>query len=101
MIFAFLTAFSICSDTTIAALLFPYAVYADPNLYDRPLLVLLIALIQYPIYGVICGYIWTRKRSMVKVIVLALFVAHIIAIGGAASRIKAIEDKKFSDAAVD
>src|SRR5690242_21951805 len=53
---SFFTVFSICSDTSIAEVLFPYAFIADPTLNKRALLALMLALPQYPIYGAALGF---------------------------------------------
>ena len=93
---AFITAFSICSDTSLAEILFPYALYADPTLNDRALLALLLALVQYPAYGLVIGYVWMRRRAAVWLCVLILFLAHVIAVGGAQYRVKAMWEYRFS-----
>ena len=93
---AFITAFSICSDTSIAEVLFPYALYADPTLNDRALLALLLALIQYPAYGLLIGYVWMRRRPAVFACAVILFMAHAVAVVGAQHRVKAMWEYRFS-----
>lgn len=93
---AFITAFSICSDTSLAEILFPYALYADPTLDDRGLLALLLALVQYPTYGIVIGYVWMRRRAAVWTCVMILFLAHVLAVGGAQYRVKAMWEYRFS-----
>ena len=93
---AFITAFSICSDTSVAEVLFPYALYADPALNDRALLALLLALVQYPAYGLLIGYVWMRRRSAVLACAVILFLAHAAAAAGAQHRVKAMWEYRFS-----
>jgi hypothetical protein len=93
---AFITAFSICSDMSIAEVLFPYALYADPTLHDHALVALLLALVQYPAYGLLIGYVRMRRRSAVFACVVILFVAHAVAVAGAQYRVKAMWEYKFS-----
>jgi len=99
LIFAFLTAFDICSDTSIAEVLFPFSLAADPTLDDFVLAALLIALVQYPIYGVILGAAWSKKRvgkSRVLAYALALLVVHGMAVGLAKHRVNAMWEQRFS-----
>ena len=92
-LFSFLTVFGICSDTSAAVALFPYAVLSDPTLDDRWRLALPLALIQYPIYGLLCGYVWMRKRSLVWVCLMGLLVAHVISANAASSRVEALHER--------
>src|SRR5437899_3258035 len=48
------TAFGICSDTSAAETFFPYSMMIGPSL-DAAGPMLLIALIQYPLYGALIG----------------------------------------------
>jgi hypothetical protein len=99
LLFAFFTAFSICSDTSIAEVLFPFSLAADPTLDDLALVALLLALVQYPIYGVILGISWSIDRigkSRVMACALALLVIHGIAIGVAKHRVNAMWEERFS-----
>jgi hypothetical protein len=94
---AFVTAFGICSDTSIAEVLFPYALFVDPTLHDRALLALLLALVQYPAYGLAIGYFWIRKRASVSACVMILFLAHVLAVGGARYQVQAMWDYRLSN----
>src|ERR1044072_9024741 len=85
---AFFTVFSICSDTSIAEALFPFALISDPALEDRWWLALPLALVQYPLYGMLCGYVWMRKRTLLWMFVLGLFVVHVMSANVASSRVK-------------
>jgi hypothetical protein len=91
--FSFITVFGICSDTSFAQATFPYALIADPSLDDRWWLALPMAFIQYPFYGMLCGYVWLHKRSLLWLCILGLFVAHIAAARGAASRLETLHYK--------
>ena len=94
--FAFITAFGICSDTSFAEILFPYALYADPSLFDRPYLALTLALAQYPVYSIVCGWVWVRKQSAFWACLLILLIAHMIAVGGAHYRVKTMWEERLS-----
>jgi len=99
LIFAFLTAFGICSDTSIAEVLFPFSLAADPTLHDLALVALLLALVQYPMYGVILGISWSKDRvgkSKVMACALFLLVGHGVAVGLAKHRVSAMWEKRFS-----
>jgi hypothetical protein len=99
LIFAFLTAFGICSDTFVAEALFPFALAADPTLHDYALVALLVALVQYPIYGVILGLAWLKDRvskSWVIACALVLLVMHSLAVGAAKHRVNGMWEERFS-----
>jgi hypothetical protein len=99
LIFAFLTAFGICSDTSVAEVLFPFSLAADPTLNDFVLVALLFALVQYPIYGVILGAARSKDRvnkSWVMACALVLLVAHGMAVGVAKQRVNAMWKGRFS-----
>ncbi len=89
----FFTVFSICSTTSLAEGLFPYALISDPTLHDRWWLALPLALVQYPAYGMLCGFVWLRKRSVLWVVVLGLVVAHAMAGNAASARMKSLHEK--------
>src|SRR5262245_11834042 len=98
-ILAFLSAFSICSDTFIAEALFPFSIAVDPSLNEHVLLALLLALVQFPIYGIILGITWSRCRvdkSWLMICGLALLVGHAIAVGVAKHRVNAMWEERFS-----
>jgi hypothetical protein len=97
-LFSFFTVFGICSDTSASEALFPYAVISDPTLNDRWWLALPLALIQYPVSGMLCGYVWMRKRSLVWVCALGLFCAHLISANAASSRVKALHERIWQQA---
>jgi hypothetical protein len=90
---SFFTVFGICSDTRIAETLFPYALISDPAIADRWWMALPLALIQYPIYGMVCGYVWMRKRSLLWLCVIGLLVTHMISANAASSRVKALHER--------
>jgi hypothetical protein len=99
LIYAFLTAFGICSDTSIAEVLFPFSLAADPTLHDFALAALLLALIQYPIYGVILGVARLKNRaskSWVIACALVLLVVHGVAVGVAKHRVNAMWEARLS-----
>jgi len=67
-------AFGEPENTALAQTLFPYALVADPTLFDSPWIVLSLAFLQYPLYGAILGFGWTRTRhrAMVTIACVAL-----------------------------
>jgi|ERR1051325_4395983 hypothetical protein len=92
---SFFTVFSICSDTSIAEALFPFALIADPALPERWWLALPLALFQYPVYGMLCGYVWMRKRRLLWMCILGLFVVHVMSGNAASSRVKALHERMW------
>ena len=59
--FSIVTALGICSNTSAAETLFPYSMIIGPSL-DALWPMVIIALIQYPIYGVIIGACCSPRR---------------------------------------
>jgi hypothetical protein len=100
LIVAFFATFTICSDTSIAKLLFPFAILADPSLGDRWWLALCAALVQYPIYIGLIAFVRSRKPSMLWLTIIGLCVLHFLGMTGAASREKALHDKIWQRAQV-
>ena len=99
LVLSFLTAFGICPDTATAAALFPFSLAADPTLRDRILLALLLALVQYPLYGVVLGYVWGKSRlskAPVLACAVAIFIGHAIFVGVANHQVKVMWEEKFS-----
>jgi hypothetical protein len=99
LVLSFLAVFGICSETATAAALFPFSFYADPALDDRILIALLLALVQYPLYGFILGFVWAKSRlskAPVLACAAAIFIVHAIFVGIANHRIKIMWDEKFS-----
>ena len=96
---SFFTAFGICSDTSISESLFPFALIASPSLLDHALIALVLALIQYPLYGIILGVAWTQARVRKFIFVaclLVVFIGHVVAVEVATQRVKAMWDYRFS-----
>jgi hypothetical protein len=59
----FAVTFGICADTSTGEKIFPFALIADPSLFDRPLIAFILAAMQFPLYGLILGFAWPRGRS--------------------------------------
>ena len=95
---AFFLTFTICSDTTYAKLLFPFAIFADPSLQDRWWLALFVALAQYPLYFGIIAFVRERKRSLIGLCVVVLCVFHIAGMYGAAARETALHNRLWQNA---
>ena len=92
---SFMTAFGICSDTSIAETLFPFALIVDPSLFERPFLALILALVQYPLYGIVLGVAWSKASLRIGGLVL-LVVIHIGAVTIATQRVATMWQQKFS-----
>lgn len=96
---SFFTAFGICSDTTIAENLFPFAFIVSPSLFDHALIALALASIQYPIYGTVLGAAWTQARVRKFIFaasLLVVLIGHVVAVEVANKRVKAMWDYRFS-----
>lgn len=96
---SFITAFGICSDTSLAEMLFPFALIVDPSLFDHPLMGFVLALIQYPLYGFVLGIAWTRanlSKSKFVACTLVVLVGHFAAAGVATQRVKTMWEEKLS-----
>jgi hypothetical protein len=96
---SFFTVFSICSDTSIAEVLFPYAFIADPTLNKRALLALMLALPQYPIYGAALGFFWrfgNERKWPFLAAALLLITGHLAVARIANQRVAAMWEERFS-----
>jgi len=96
-VLSFLLAFSICSDTTVAEVLFPFSLAADPTLNDHALFALVLALVQYPFYGVLLGYSFVRKRNMLMVAIGVLLILHVFSVGIAQRRVSYMWNARFAN----
>lgn len=92
---SFLMAFGICSDTSFAEHLFPFALIVDPSLFERPLLALVLSVVQYPAYGMVLGLIWRKAGLRVAGLVL-LLVIHLVAMTVASGRVATMWQQRFS-----
>ena len=94
----FAITFGICADTSAAEKIFPFALIADPSLFDRPLLGLVLAAIQFPLYGLVLGFAWTRGRSRKGwfIVVLGmLLIGHLMAGIVASHRVDRMWQERF------
>jgi len=76
-------AFGIGESTSIAQIVFPYALAFDPTILENPWLVLGLALLQFPLYGIILAVTWPRtyRRAIALIFcLLALLGTHFIAV---------------------
>ena len=85
LLFAFsvFAALGICSDTSTAEMLFPYSMMILKSQEASLWPVLIIALIQYPLYGALCGQLYQLKgwtRYLAIPILLLAVVSHCLAI---------------------
>ena len=95
---AFFLTFTICSDTTFAKLLFPFAIFADPSLHDRWWLALFVALAQYPLYFGTIAFVRERKRSLIGLCIVAVCILHIAGMFGASARETALHNRIWQNA---
>jgi hypothetical protein len=73
-------AFADSESTTLAQIIFPYALVFDPRVLDNPWTVLGLALIQFPLYGIILTVAWPRTRRVIPFVAcMAILIgAHFI-----------------------
>ena len=83
-------AFVDSSNTSPGEWLFPYAVVADPYLLSWTVLVL--SLLQFPLYGIILGVAVARqRRTLIASIVLILCIHLVAAVSARVSRANYLE----------
>jgi hypothetical protein len=70
-------AFVDSSNTALGESFFPYAVVADPSLLSWT--VLTLSLIQFPLYGVILGMAWARRRRTLMACIFVILSIHLVA----------------------
>ena len=95
---SFVTTFGICSDTSISETLFPFALALDPSLENHIFIALTLALVQFPIYGILLGFAWkawAHRLAFLGCIVL-MVVGHVSAVRFANSRVEAMWQYRFS-----
>jgi hypothetical protein len=76
-------AFGDSESTGLAQVVFPYALAFDATLLENPWFVLALALMQFPIYGIILAVTWprTRRGAIVFIVGVAILVGvHFIAV---------------------
>ena len=94
----FAVTFGICADTSTAEKIFPFALIADPSLFDRPVIAFILAAIQFPLYGLILGFAWVRGRSRERWLVAGLsvlLVGHLTAGIIASHRVDRMWQQRF------
>jgi hypothetical protein len=77
------SAFAGSENTGLAQIVFPYALAFDPRVLDNPWIVLGLALMQFPLYGIILAVTWprTRRGAIAFIVCVAILVgAHFIAV---------------------
>jgi hypothetical protein len=98
-VITFFMTFTICSDTSTAEKVFPFALIADPSL-DH-LIALVVALAQFPVYGLLLGFAWA-KTNATKIVfivsIVALLVLHLMAGRIATRRVERMWQQQFSQA---
>ena len=98
-VITFFLTFTICPDTSTAEKVFPFALIANPNL-DH-LIALALALIQFPLYGIVLGFAWAKTdatKLLFITAIVALLVVHLIAGRFATRRVERMWQQKLSQA---
>ena len=101
LVITFFLTFTICPDTSTAEKVFPFALIVDPSLFDRPLVALVLAAIQFPLYGIVLGLAWAKAGETKVIFVVSLvvlLVAHIVAGSLASRRVERMWQQKFAQA---
>src|SRR6266849_4955997 len=83
LIYVSASAFADSESTTLAQIVFPYALAFDPTVLDNHWIVLGLALMQFPLYGIVLASTWqrTRRRAIVFIVCVAILVgAYSIAV---------------------
>lgn len=97
-VITFFLTFSICSDTSTAEKVFPFAVIANPQLDS--LIALALALIQFPLYGIVLGLAWSKTDAakLMVITIVALLTIHLMAGRYATRRVETMWQQRFSHA---
>ncbi|HEY6242934.1 MAG TPA: hypothetical protein VIX17_03245 [Pyrinomonadaceae bacterium] len=95
---SFITTFGICFDTSISEALFPFALALDPGLENHIFFVLVLALVQLPLYGMLLGLAWKAWPGRLAFLgaLIFLLVGHVAAIRIANSRVETMWQYRFS-----
>ena len=95
---SFITAFGICSDTSISEALFPLALAIDPSLHSHAFIALTFALLQFPLYGILLGLAWRAWAGRLTFLacIILLLGTHVGAIKLANHRVAAMWQYRFS-----
>ena len=99
LVITFFLTFTICSDTSTAEKVFPFALIANPELDN--LIALVLALIQFPLYGTMLGFAWAKADATKLVFItaiVALLVVHLMAGSFASRRVATMWQQKFAQA---
>jgi hypothetical protein len=95
---SFITTFGICSDTSMSEALFPFALAADPGFEKHLFIALTIALIQFPLYGILLGLAWKAwaGRLMFLGCIILLLITHVAGVRLANRRVETMWQYRFS-----
>jgi Na+-transporting NADH:ubiquinone oxidoreductase subunit NqrD len=99
LVITFFLTFTICSDTSTAEKVFPFALIANPSLDN--FIALIAAAVQFPIYGLVLGFVWAKANAtklVFVVSVVALLVLHVAAGNFASRRVAKMWQQKFAQA---
>ena len=98
-VITFFLTFTICSDTSTAEKVFPFALIANPRLDN--LIALILALIQFPLYGTMLGFAWAKAdatKLLFVAAIAALVVVHLLAGRFASQRVAQMWQQELSQA---
>ena len=101
LIITFFLTFTICSDTSVAEKMFPYSMIVVPSIFSHPFIALFLAVIQFPLYGIVLAFAWARvgETKILFVAVIAVVVLlHLTAGGFATRRVADMWQQKFAAA---
>lgn len=95
LIFLYISfAYAIHDGFRMAAYLFPITVWLSPDIDSLTSGTILLALIQWPLYGLIIGlYYKNRKHSLWAAVVVCLIIQHLLLANVAAARVNALPVK--------
>jgi hypothetical protein len=98
-IITFFLTFTICADTSIAERMFPYSLIVVPSIFAHPLVALVLALVQFPLYGSVLAFAWARggeTRILFVAMIFVVVVLHLTAGGFASRRVAQMWQHKFA-----
>ena len=100
-VITFFFTFTICPDTSIAERVFPYSLMVVPSIFSHPLIALFLAVIQFPLYGIILAFARARGGEA-KILFIAMIVVvvllHLTAGGFASQCVNQMWERKFAGA---
>ncbi len=100
-VITFFLTFTICSDTSIAEKMFPFSLIVVPSIFAHPLVALVLALIQFPLYGIVLGFTWAKAGATKAIFIASIIVVVVIHLAAgtfATHRVETMWQQKFAQA---